>query len=655
MSLTFNLFRRLVPSLVLILAALPFAPAQAQPGAAAAQAVDDQPIDMDWMRENYTKSEQLIPMRDGVNLFTVIYAPKDTSQDYPMVMKRTPYSVGPYAEDRFALRPGPNDAMTRDGYIFVLQDVRGCYMSEGEFVNMTPHRPDKSTTDDVDESTDCYDTIEWLLDNVPNNNGRVGMWGISYPGFYSSASMINAHPALKAVSPQAPIADWWYDDFHHHGAFFLPHAFRFISSFGVPRPKPVTLRPGRSFEFGTQDGYHFYLHEIGPLANADRKYLKGDVAFWSDIVDHPNYDEFWQDRNILPHLENVAPAVMTVGGWFDAEDLYGAINTYQAIEAQNPGIFNVLIMGPWYHGGWSRSAGDHLGDAWFGSETSVEYQARVETPFFDHFLKDGPDPHMPEAVVFETGANRWRGFDQWPPAGAVEQSLFAASNQSLSFDRPTADAAFDEFVSDPAKPVPFIEEIAQGMTREYMTDDQRFAARRPDVLVYQTEPLDEDLTVAGPLLADLWVSTSREDADWIVKLVDLHPYDHEDHPGIRPNTHTGGYQMMVRSEVIRGRFRNDPSRPEPFTPNKPTNVQLPLQDVLHTFRKGHRIMIQIQSTWFPLVDRNPQAWVDNIYKVDDESVFAMATHRVYRDAEHPTRISFSTIPQPSMAATKEDK
>lgn len=611
-----------------------------------------QPITQEWMQANYTKTEHLVPMRDGAHLFTAVYAPKDTSQSYPMLMKRTPYSVRPYGEDQYSTRPGP-EAMVREGYIFVLQDVRGCYMSEGEFVNMTPHVPDKRTNDDIDESSDTYDTIEWLLDNVPNHNGRVGMWGISYPGFYAAASMIDAHPALEAVSPQAPIADWWFDDFHHHGAFFLPHGFRFLSVFGQARPEPTTTRPGRSFDFGTQDGYHFYLNDMGPLANANDKFLKGEIDFWNKIVEHPNYDEFWQSRNIVPHLNHVAPAVMTVGGWFDAEDLYGPLSIYRSIEERNPGAFNVLVMGPWRHGGWSRADGDQLGDVHFGGKTSEFYREHMEKAFFDHYLKDAPAHDIPEAWLFETGTNQWRRFNEWPPNNAIDGTLFFGPGESLTAVPPATGAAFDEFISDPNKPVPFTEAIAQGMTREYMTDDQRFAARRPDVLVYQTEPLEADLTIAGPLVADLWVSTSQQDADWVVKLIDVHPHDHPDYPGIRPNTRTGGYQMMVRSEVIRGRYRNSHEHPEPFVPDEPTLVELPLQDVLHTFKKGHRIMIQVQSTWFPLVDRNPQKWVDNIYALDDEDAFTKATHRVYRDHDHPTRIRFTTIVQSTAAIEDE--
>jgi len=600
-----------------------------------------------FIRDNYTKREALIPMRDGVKLFTAIYEPKDGSTPHPFMMIRTPYSVGPYGEDKFRTSLGPSEAFVRlpndgqGGFIFVYQDVRGTHMSEGELVNMTPHVAVKDSPSDIDESTDTYDTIEWLLKNVPNNNGKVGQWGISYPGFYAAAGMIDAHPALIAVSPQAPIADWWFDDFHHHGAFFLPHSFNFLSSFGQPRPVPVTDH-GKRFDHGTPDGYQFFL-DLGPLSNANDRHFKGEIAFWNDIVAHPNYDEFWQARNLLPHLKNTAPAVMTVGGWFDAEDLYGPLTIYREIEKNNPDDYNVLVMGPWQHGGWSRSDGDRLGNITFGGKQSEWYRAEVELKFFNHFLKGSGDQRPAEATIFETGANQWRTFDRWPPANVQPREVFLAANGELSVESPVSGADdFDLFISDPAKPVPFTEAIAIGMTREYMTDDQRFAARRPDVLAYQTPVLENDITIAGPITAELWVSTSQADADWVVKVIDVFPPDAPDHDGLPAGRRMGGYQMMVRSEVMRGRFRNSYEKPEPFISGQPTLVRVPLQDVLHTFKKGHRAMVQIQSTWFPLVDRNPQKWVDNIFEAKAED-FVKAEHRVFRSSEHPSRIVFGEL------------
>jgi len=594
-----------------------------------------------YVRDHYVKREYRIPMRDGVRLFTAVYMPRDTSQAYPMLMRRTPYSVRPYGEGYYADPLGPNESFTREGYIFVYQDVRGRFMSEGEFVNMTPHVSEKVSDRDIDESSDTYDTIEWLLQNIPNNNGKVGMWGISYPGFYAAASMIDAHPALAAVSPQAPIADWWYDDFHHHGAFFLPHSFRFFAVFGQPRPGPTT-QWGEPFEFGTRDGYQFYM-DLGPLQNVEDRYFKGRIEFWTEATQHPNYDEFWQSRNILPHLKNVAPAVMTVGGWFDAEDLYGPLQIYRSVEEMNPGVFNTLVMGPWPHGGWARSAGDGLGNVRFGAQTAVFYRENIELPFFEYFLKGKGEPDLPEAYVFETGSNRWRTFEDWPPAGLESGSLYLQEDWGLAFTAArNGREVWDEYVSDPAKPVPFTQDIAIGMTREYMTDDQRFAARRPDVLAYRTEVLEEDVTLAGPILADLWVSTSGSDSDWIIKLIDVFPEDTPDQAGLRPGMHMGGYQMMVRSEVLRGRFRNSYEHPEPFVPNQPTHVAFELQDIMHTFRAGHRIMVQIQSSWFPLVDRNPQKYVGNIFEAEEDD-FIRATQRVYRSSEHPSQLRVGVL------------
>jgi putative CocE/NonD family hydrolase len=603
----------------------------------------------DYVRENYTKHDYQIPMRDGVKLYTCVYIPKDTSELHPIIMQRTPYSVGPYGEDNYKEHLGLNPLMEKDNYIFVFQDVRGRFMSEGEFDNMRPHIDNKRSNQDIDESSDTYDTIDWLIKNIPNHNGRVGQWGISYPGFYSSAGMIDAHPALKAVSPQAPIADWWYDDFHHHGAFFLPHAFNFLAVFGKPRPKP-TKSWGFPFVHGTPDGYQFFL-DLGPLKNANEHYFKNTIAYWNTISEHPNYDEYWQRRNLLPHLKKVAPAVMTVGGWFDAEDLYGALKTYQAIEKQNPGIYNTIVMGPWRHGGWSRGRGESLGNINFGSPTAEFYQKEIEKPFFDRFLRDKGGPSLPEAYMFETGANEWRKFDQWPTADVQKKTLYFQERSQLSFEqaagKPNGGDSYDEFISDPNKPVPFTEAISTNMTVEYMTDDQRFAGRRPDVLCYQTDVLKEDTTLAGEVLADLWVSTSGTDSDWVVKLIDVFPKSASDYPNVNRGEHLGGYQMMVRSEVIRGRFRNSNEKPEPFVPNEPTKVSLPLQDVLHTFKKDHRIMVQVQSTWFPLVDRNPQKYIDNIYLHAEDKDFIKATQRVYRSGSHPTALQIGVLPNKS--------
>jgi len=589
---------------------------------------------------HYSKQELRIPMRDGVELFTAVYTPKDRAKTYPILLRRTPYSSAPYGADAYPNTLGPSAPFAEAGYIFVVQDVRGSFMSGGEFVDVRPHRPSKLGPQDIDESSDTFDTIAYLVANLSGNNGRVGIYGISYPGFYAAAGMIDAHPALFAASPQAPIADWFFDDFHHHGAFFLPHSFNFYAGFGQARPTPKTTW-NKGFTHPTPDGYEFFL-DVGPLANLEKRHLKGQVAFWKELTSHPNYDEFWQARSLLPHLKKVAPAVLTVGGWFDAEDLYGPLHIYEAVERQNPGVTNTLVMGPWAHGAWSRTTGERLGDVVFGSKTSEHYQQQFELPFFEHHLKGVATPELAEANMFETGTNRWRAFPAWPPP-ARATTLWFGPGESLVGAAPS-DSGFDEFISDPHKPVPATQDIHTGMPKESMTEDQRFAARRPDVLVYQTPPLTEDLTVAGPISAELWVSTTGSDADWIVKLIDVLPSDTPDPEGTRRGVHMGGYQMMVRSEAFRGRFREGYAQPKPFTPGQTTRVTVPLQDVMHTFQKGHRVMVQVQSTWFPFVDRNPQTYVPNIFAATEKD-FKRATHRVHRARARASKIVLPTLAQ----------
>jgi uncharacterized protein len=591
----------------------------------------------DNVKANYSKSEHMIAMRDGVKLFTAVFSPKDASQKYPILLSRTPYSCSPYGPDAYKETIGPSPLFAKEGYIVVYQDVRGAYMSEGTYVNMRPQNDHKNKPSDIDESSDTYDTIDWLVKNISNNNGRVGMWGISYPGFYAAVGTIDAHPALKAASPQAPISDWFIgDDFHHNGTLFLPHAFNFFSGFGRPRPKPTPMGSGERFNHGTPDGYKFFL-EIGPLANADKKYFHGNIAYWNEMMEHPNYDPWWKARDTRPHLKNIKPAVMTVGGWFDAEDLFGALNTYKSIEKQSPGAYNILVMGPWFHGGWSRGDGEGLGDVRFGAKTSVFYRENIELPFFNYYLKDKGELKLPEAYVFETGSNKWKTYDQWPPANARSASLYLNANRKLSFTAPADSNAFDEYTSDPARPVPFISNINIGMTREYMVDDQRFAASRPDVLVYQTDVLTEDVTVAGPLTASLFVSTSATDSDFVVKLIDVYPDDAPDNQPNPTGMKMGGYQMLVRGEPMRARFRNSFEKPEAMAPNKIEKIEYAMPDVNHTFVKGHRVMVQIQSSWFPLVDRNPQKFV-NIYTAK-ESDFQKATQRVY----HSSRLIVNVV------------
>ncbi len=613
-------FRRFALGSLLVAALLPLGRTQ-------------QPYDI---LSDYTKSEFLTPMRDGKKLFTAVYSPKDVSRSYPILLSRTPYGVAPYGERDFPAELGPSDIFSRDGFIFAYQDVRGRMMSEGEFVNMTPVLSQKSGGG-IDESTDAYDTIEWLVRNIPNNNGNVGIWGISYPGFYAACGLIDAHPALKAVSPQAPIADWFEgDDFHHNGALYLAHAFNFLAAFGKARPEP-TMKPDPFFQFPTPDGYDFFL-KLGPLSNVNAKYFKNEIPFWNEITQHGVYDSFWQSRNLRPHLKNVRPAVMVVGGWYDAEDLFGTLGVYQAIESSSPGAYNVLVMGPWYHGGWARTDGDFLGNIRFGSDTADFYRREIEFPFFRRFLKGAGTLDLPEAYVFLTGGNEWRRENRWPPRNARAQSLYLRAEGRLAWERPSdGSSAFDEYVSDPAKPVPYTSEIVTGMNREHMVEDQRFASRRPDVLTYETDVLEKDVTIAGPIVSNLYVSTTGADSDFVVKLIDVFPDDSPDFAENPANVRMGGFQQLVRGEPFRGKFRNGLSAPAPFVPGEIANIQYRMPDVFHRFRKGHRIMVQIQSSWFPLVDRNPQQFMD-IYQAK-EGDFKKATQRVHRSGAFPSSVT----------------
>ncbi|MDY7539866.1 CocE/NonD family hydrolase [Undibacterium sp. 5I1] len=611
----------------------------------------------DYIRKNYSKFEYRIPMRDGKHLFTAVYIPNDaSSKRYPMLMQRTPYSVAPYGSENYKKALGSTAEYEKEGFIFVFQDVRGSTMSEGDYVNMRPQIENKTKTD-FDESTDTYDSIDWLIKHIPNNNGKVGQWGISYPGFYTSAGAIDSHPALKAVSPQAPIADWFRgDDMHRNGAFNLQMAFGFFSGFGKPRPVPTDLNKSRPFSYGTPDGYQFFI-DLGALSNANPKYFKNEIPYWNEIIQHPNYDAYWQSRNLLPHLKNIKAAVLTVGGWYDTEDLYGPLQTYKAIEKQNPGISNSIVIGPWTHGGWTRGDGDKIGDANFGFKTALSYQP-VEFAFFKYHLKGGDKPNLSEAWMFETGANRWRSFDAWPPKNTESKSLYFQANGKLSFKAPADEAMsassststsnaststntkFDEYVSDPAKPVPYTTEISTNWSNQYVAADQRFASRRPDVVTYQTDVLERDVTIAGPLTADLFVSTTGTDADFVVKLIDVNPAEM---PTTEGDINRGGQQTLVRGEPFRARFRDSFSSPKPFVPNEVTKVKFGINDVLHTFQRGHRIMVQVQSSWFPFVDRNPQTYVPNIFEAKD-SDFIKATHKIYHTKVEVSALQVQILP-----------
>ncbi|MFK5972544.1 MAG: CocE/NonD family hydrolase [Flavobacteriaceae bacterium] len=576
-----------------------------------------------YLRQHYDLTEYRISMRDGVELFTVIYTPKDKSRDYPILLNRTCYNASNNSNYKYS--GYPSKYLVEDGYILAFQDVRGRFMSDGVFDNMTPNIPGNDPTNktDIDESSDTYDTIEWMLKNINRNNGRVGMYGISYPGFYTAAALADAHPALKASSPQAPISDFFFDDFHHQGAYLQSYTAAF-PVFGYQkegRTKKSWYRDKimRFYENPASDAYDFFLR-MGPLKNTTKNFHH-DNFFWKQIIDHPNYDKFWQERSILPHLKNIDHAVMTVGGWFDAEDLYGPLSIYKTIEATSPKAKNTIVMGPWDHGGWASEKGktthNHI---YFGDSISTFFQRDIEQKFFAHHLKnEGPD-NVPEAYMFDTGLKTWQSFDTWPPRDIEPLSLYFGKDGSLSFDKPTDENISFDYVSDPAKPVPYTSQT-EGLTftpRKFMSDDQRQASRRPDVLTFESEELSEDKTIAGEIMAKLKVSMTGTDADFIVKLIDVYPQNHPNYDHNPKNIIMGGYQQLVRSEVFRGRFRNSFENPEPFVSGNTSDVNFQLQDVLHTFKKGHRIMIQIHSTWFPYIDRNPQKYVDNIYKANAE-------------------------------------
>ena len=606
-----------------------------------------------YVKAHYTKSEVLIPVRDGVRLFTAIYEPKDRSRTYPILLNRTPYSVRPYGADNYRDRLGQSELYPREGFIFVYQDVRGRNRSEGAYVHVRPVIPNKRGPKDVDESTDTYDTVDWLVKNVPNNNGRVGMYGISYPGFYAAMGAVDSHPALKATSPQAPVTEWFIgDDFRHNGAIFLTHAFNFFSTFGRPAP-PAGIEQWPRFDIGTPDAYDFFLR-TGPLQNIDEKYFHGTITFWKELLENDTYNEFWRSRDSRQHMKNIKPAMLTVGGWFDAEDLFGPLRLYESAEKQSPGAVNQIVMGPWIHGGWARNDGSRLGDVSFNANTAKFFQENIEFPFFmKHLKSDEKAPALPEAFMFETGRNEWHRLDAWPPREAKPKMLYFAAGGKLSNTQPadTGDA-FDEYISDPNKPVPFVGFTTDAMDVTYMVADQRFAASRTDVLTYQTEPLDGDMRLAGPLKATLWVTVTGTDADFIVKLIDVYPGDYPENQTDdarseaerrleTPRAKMGGYQQMVRGEPFRGKFRKSFSQPEAFTPGKLEKVEFELPDVFHTFRRGHRVMVQVQSSWFPLIDRNPQKFM-KIHEARSED-FVKATHRVYRSTQAPSSLTVLTL------------
>lgn len=593
-----------------------------------------------WFRQHYTKMEKMIPMRDGIKLFTSIYLPKDLSKPHPILMQRTPYSCYPYGTDNYAAMYETYwNYYLRDNYIIVKQDVRGRFMSEGTYEDIRPLLTVKKDKTATDESTDTYDTVDWLINNLPNNNHKVGIFGISYPGFYSTTAALAGHPAIKAVSPQAPVTDWFRgDDFHHNGALALLDGFSFYLNFGRPRPKPTKEFNWRSTIFGP-DAYRFFL-DAGTLMDIKNKYFGDSIRFWNDLYAHPNLDEFWEARNPLHHVKKVNPAIMVVGGLFDAEDCFGAWHTYQAFAGANPNN-TTLVMGPWFHGNWGgRGAGDQLGDIKFGSRTSDWYQNEFEIPFFKKYLQDDPTPTIGnKANIFVTGSNKWHYYNEWPPRDVKEMKLYLSENGNIAYS-PAITNGFDQYTSDPAHPVPYRSDISWSRNREYMTADQRFASQRPDVLTYQTDILNQDVTALGPVIADLYTSLSTTDADFVVKIIDIFPDAFNDYKA--ENTPMGGYQMLVRGEIFRGRYRNSFSQPKAFKPGKVEQVKYALPDIAHTFKKGHRIMIQIQSSWFPLFDRNPQQMVD-IYHCRKED-FVKSDIRIYRTKAYPSSVSLLVAP-----------
>ncbi|MDH3733888.1 MAG: CocE/NonD family hydrolase, partial [Gemmatimonadota bacterium] len=566
--------------------------------------------------------------------------PKDQTREYPILLFRTPYSIGPYELSEYRDPLGPSEEFDRAGYIFAFQDVRGQFKSGGEFEVIRPLADEPKGPTVTDESTDNYDTIEWLLENVEHHNGRVGQWGISYPGWQTVMGMVDAHPALVAASPQASPSDMFIgDDWHHNGAFRIMYAFSWLSGNARRRDGPTETR-GERFDYGTRSGYDFFLN-AGSAATIDELYFNGQVPAWRDFMEHPNYDEYWQRQNALLHLDDIEPATLNVAGWFDTEDFYGPMSIYRTIEANNPGLENTIVVGPWLHGGWARMDGDFLGCIAFDTPTSDHFQQTVQYPFFEHHLRGEGEWDAPEAEVFLTGSNEWRSYDSWPPEGVEPTSLYLGAGGTLSFEAPATGASTsDSYVSDPDSPVPFSAEERTTLGHLWKVEDQRFVSSRSDVLVYQSEPLEEDLTIAGPILAEMFVSTTGTDSDWVVKLIDVYPDDAP--PSGNCDVPMGGYQMHLAGEIMRGRFRNSLSEPEAMVPGEVTQIDIDLRDRFHTFKAGHRIMVHVQSSWFPAYDRNPQTFVDTYHAGPGD--YEAATQTVYRSPEYPSHLVLGVLP-----------
>jgi len=585
----------------------------------------------------FVKTEAMVEMRDGVRLNTEIYAPRNHADPLPFLITRTPYGLSHDEKGFHSYLSSSYKELAEEGFIFVFQDIRGRYKSEGQFVMLrTPRMPGDHKA--IDEGTDTYDTIEWLLKNVPHNNGRVGILGISYGGWLTMMATLEPHPALKAVSEQASPADMYLgDDFHHNGAFRLSYGFEYAT-------RMETGKTNFSFDFDKYDTFEWYLG-LGPLSNANGRYLQGTIPTWNDFVAHPNYDEFWQRQAVTPYLKQVTVPNLNVAGWFDQEDFYGPMEIYAALEKKDSNHRNFLVVGPWNHGGWSRGDGRTLGKINFASDTSRYFREKVQAPWFAYWLKDKGTLPVREALTFETGTNQWKDSDQWPPRGTALRKLYFHPQGRLSFDLPTEsrEGAFDSYESDPAHPVPYrcrpVEPTYPGPGWPvWLTEDQRFVHERPDVLSWESEPLKEDLTIAGDIVAKLFAATTGSDCDWIVKLIDIYP---ETYP---PDLSMGGCQLMVANEVFRARFRRSFERPEAVVPQHVTPYSIDLHSNDHCFLKGHRLMVQVQSTWFPLIDRNPQKYVPNIFKAV-ESDFQKVTQRIYRSRQFPSYLELPVMAQ----------
>jgi putative CocE/NonD family hydrolase len=582
---------------------------------------------------NYVKQDAMIPARDGVKLNTVIFTPKDGKGPWPFLLLRTPYGIDNVPErSREYLWD-----LAEDGYIFVLQDIRGRYKSEGRFVMLRNPR-DPNDAKAIDESTDTADTLDWLLKNVPNHNSRAGMLGISYPGWLTVMGMLDPHPALKAVSPQASPADMFLgDDFHHNGAFRLSYGFEYVA-------RMETSNVNFSFPFDRFDTYEWYL-KLGPLARVNEKFFQGQRPTWNDFVAHPNYDDFWKKQALGPHLKRVTVPTLNVAGWWDQEDFYGPLEIYKRLEQHDSKQRNFLVVGPWNHGGWAHGDGASLGRIKFDSSTGKYFRSQVQAPFFAHHLKDRGHSDLPEALTFQTGSNQWVRSDRWPPRDAAARNLYFHPDGRLKFEPPLAgDREFDAYISDPRHPVPYrprpIEptypgpRFSQPGWDTWLVEDQRFVHLRPDVLSWETESLPEDVVLAGDVVAHLFASTSGSDSDWIVKLIDVYPENYA------ADVKMAGYQLMVASEVFRGRFRKSFTKPEPIPPNETQAYTIDLHWAHHCFKKGHRIMVQVQSSWFPVIDRNPQKYVENIF-LAKSSDYQQAEQRIFRSPKHPSHVTLA--------------